>query len=66
MAVIDYNTEPVVPGAGSGIFLHANIGTPTDGCVSLPLDQLDQVLAWLRPGDHPLIVMGPSSEIEKF
>jgi L,D-peptidoglycan transpeptidase YkuD (ErfK/YbiS/YcfS/YnhG family) len=66
MAVIDYNTDPAIPGAGSGIFLHANIGTPTDGCVSLPLDQLDQVLEWLQPSDDPLVVLGPASEIEQF
>jgi L,D-peptidoglycan transpeptidase YkuD (ErfK/YbiS/YcfS/YnhG family) len=66
MAVIDYNTDPAIPGAGSGIFLHANIGTPTDGCVSLPLAQLDQVLEWLQPSDHPLVVLGPAREIEQF
>jgi L,D-peptidoglycan transpeptidase YkuD (ErfK/YbiS/YcfS/YnhG family) len=66
MAVIDYNTGPAIPGAGSGIFLHANIGTPTDGCVSLPVAQLDQVLDWLRPSDDPLVVLGPASEIEQF
>ncbi len=35
MAVIDYNMPPT--GAlGSGIFLHADTGSPTAGCVSLP------------------------------
>jgi L,D-peptidoglycan transpeptidase YkuD (ErfK/YbiS/YcfS/YnhG family) len=66
MAVIDYDTDPAIPGAGSGIFLHANIGTPTDGCVSLPLARLDQVLDWLHPSADPLVVLGPASEIEQF
>ena len=66
LAVIDYNTDRVVPGAGSGIFLHANIGQPTTGCVSLPLAELDQVLRWLDPSDHPAVVMGPTSEITDF
>jgi L,D-peptidoglycan transpeptidase YkuD (ErfK/YbiS/YcfS/YnhG family) len=34
-AVIDYNTHPVMPGRGSGIFLHVQIGKATSGCVSL-------------------------------
>ena len=39
LAVIAYNTDPVVPGRGSGIFLHVSTGRPTLGCVSLPLPQ---------------------------
>jgi L,D-peptidoglycan transpeptidase YkuD (ErfK/YbiS/YcfS/YnhG family) len=65
MAVIDYNTPPSGP-LGSGIFLHANIGTPTQGCVSLPLPDLDAVLDWLKPTLHPVIVMGPDSVIRSF
>src|SRR5438105_11828618 len=49
LAVVDYNTKPVVPGRGSGIFLHASTGRPTLGCVSLPLPQLLTMLRWLRP-----------------
>ena len=36
LAVIAYNTNPIVPGRGSGIFLHVSPGHPTIGCVSLP------------------------------
>jgi len=57
-AVIAYNTSPIVPGRGSGIFLHASTGRPTLGCVSLPLPQLLTVLRSLRPARHPLIVIG--------
>src|SRR5215210_4006582 len=32
-AFIRYNADPVVPGRGSGIFLHASTGRPTLGCV---------------------------------
>ncbi|HMK99600.1 MAG TPA: L,D-transpeptidase family protein, partial [Acidimicrobiales bacterium] len=65
-AVVDYNTDPVVPGAGSAIFIHADVGGPTAGCISLPLGELDQFLDWLRPADAPLVVMGPDSEITRF
>jgi L,D-peptidoglycan transpeptidase YkuD (ErfK/YbiS/YcfS/YnhG family) len=65
-AVIDYNTDPAVPYAGSAIFIHAEIGSPTAGCVSLPLGELDQLLRWIDQAAGPLIVMGPSSEIARF
>jgi L,D-peptidoglycan transpeptidase YkuD (ErfK/YbiS/YcfS/YnhG family) len=55
LAVIEFNMNPVVPGRGSGIFLHATTGGPTNGCVSLPLAQLRQVLRWLRPDQAPRI-----------
>jgi L,D-peptidoglycan transpeptidase YkuD (ErfK/YbiS/YcfS/YnhG family) len=65
MAVINFNTPPTGD-SGSGIFLHANIGQPTVGCVSLPLGDLDQVLDWLNPALHPVIVMGPDSVVRSF
>lgn len=57
-AVIGYNTAPVVPGAGSAIFLHVSTGGATAGCVSLPVDELLEVLRWLDPSQQPAIVMG--------
>jgi L,D-peptidoglycan transpeptidase YkuD (ErfK/YbiS/YcfS/YnhG family) len=65
-AVIAYNMKPVVPGKGSGIFLHASTGRPTLGCVSLPVQQLVQALRWLRPAAQPIIVIGTRSEIRKY
>jgi L,D-peptidoglycan transpeptidase YkuD (ErfK/YbiS/YcfS/YnhG family) len=56
-AVIEYNARPVVPGRGSAIFLHADTGNATNGCVSLPLAQLRLVLRWLRPSDNPRIAI---------
>jgi L,D-peptidoglycan transpeptidase YkuD (ErfK/YbiS/YcfS/YnhG family) len=66
LAVIDYNTNPIVPGRGSGIFLHASTGRPTVGCVSLPLPQLLTILRWLNPAKEPLIVIGTRRTILKF
>jgi L,D-peptidoglycan transpeptidase YkuD (ErfK/YbiS/YcfS/YnhG family) len=57
-AVIDYNADPVVPGAGSAIFLHVSTADPTTGCVTLPVDELLEVLRWLDPAQDPLIQMG--------
>lgn len=65
-AVINYNTGPIVSGAGSAIFLHASTGGPTSGCVSVPLSDLDTFLRWMQPAESPMIVMGPASEIASF
>jgi L,D-peptidoglycan transpeptidase YkuD (ErfK/YbiS/YcfS/YnhG family) len=53
--VIEYNTGPIVPGRGSAIFIHADTGTPTNGCVSLPRVDLVALLRWLRPGAAPAV-----------
>ena len=66
LAVIDYNRDPIVPGRGSGIFLHASTGRPTLGCVSLPLPQLLAILRWLRPAKRPLIVIGTRTTIRRL
>ena len=62
-AVIAYNTSPVVPGLGSGIFFHVSTGRPTLGCVSLPLPRLVAALGWLRPGSAPLIAIGTAADL---
>ena len=56
--VINYNTTPVVKGAGSGFFLHVSLGAPTQGCVALPADELNRVMRWLLPSQHPVMSIG--------
>ncbi len=56
-AVIGYNTARI-PGLGSAIFLHQNIGIATAGCITLPTGELLRVLRWLNPARSPLIRMG--------
>lgn len=56
--VINYNTNPVVKGAGSGFFLHVSYGAPTEGCVAIPESELNRVMRWLLPADHPVISIG--------
>jgi L,D-peptidoglycan transpeptidase YkuD (ErfK/YbiS/YcfS/YnhG family) len=63
LAVIAYNTSPVVPGRGSGIFFHVSTGRPTLGCVSLPLPRLVSTLRWLRPAARPLIAIGTTADL---
>jgi L,D-peptidoglycan transpeptidase YkuD (ErfK/YbiS/YcfS/YnhG family) len=62
LAVVEFNMRPVVPGRGSGIFLHASTGRATNGCVSLAEDELVRVLQWLRPAAKPRIVIGTRAE----
>ena len=56
--VIDYNRAPVVQHAGSAFFLHVTDGSPTAGCVSIDAADLVRIMRWLRPADHPRIVIG--------
>jgi L,D-peptidoglycan transpeptidase YkuD (ErfK/YbiS/YcfS/YnhG family) len=63
LAIVEYNMHPVVPGRGSGIFLHAQTGRPTSGCISLRRGDLVQVLQWLRPADDPVIVIGTRAQL---
>lgn len=58
--VIDYNRDPVIQNAGSGIFLHVTRGIPTAGCVSIESIDLVPIMRWLQPADHPRILIGVS------
>jgi L,D-peptidoglycan transpeptidase YkuD (ErfK/YbiS/YcfS/YnhG family) len=53
VVVLGFNDAPVVPGAGSAIFLHVarpHFG-PTEGCVAFARDDLLAIVAQLAPGD---------------
>lgn len=54
LVVIGYNMEPVVPGAGSAIFLHIARPdfAPTAGCLAVKKDVLFAVLPLLGPGSQ--------------
>ncbi len=58
--VIEYNTDPVVKGRGSAIFLHVwrGEGKPTEGCVSVSEGSVVALLTWLDPARKPIAVMG--------
>ena len=52
LVVIGYNMEPVIPGAGSAIFLHIARPdfTPTEGCVAIERRALIRLIPLLGPG----------------
>jgi L,D-peptidoglycan transpeptidase YkuD (ErfK/YbiS/YcfS/YnhG family) len=52
VVVIGYNTDPVVPGRGSAIFLHVARPdfSPTAGCIAIARDVLAALLGLLGPG----------------
>lgn len=53
VVVLGHNDDPVIPGAGSAIFLHLAKPdyAPTEGCVALARPDLEALLAQARPGD---------------
>jgi len=65
LAVVEYNMRPVVPGRGSGIFLHAQTGGPTIGCISLRKAELRTVLRWLHPNAKPVIAIGTRAQLRR-
>src|SRR5262249_44779036 len=54
LVVIGYNMDPVIPGAGSAIFLHiaAPDFAPTAGCVAVKKEVLLSLLPLLSPGSR--------------
>jgi L,D-peptidoglycan transpeptidase YkuD (ErfK/YbiS/YcfS/YnhG family) len=63
-AVLDFNYRRPVVGRGSGIFLHAQTGRATRGCISLRERDLLPVLRWLRPGTR--IVIGTTAYLRSL
>ena len=58
--VIEYNTNPVVKGKGSAIFFHLGVKKPffTAGCVAINEENMELIVKWLDPKQHPTIIMG--------
>ncbi|WP_292655218.1 hypothetical protein [Nitratifractor sp.] len=54
-----------IPGAGSCIFLHIRKpdGAPTVGCTAMKQKDLVQVMRWLDPRRHPLLIQAPRTAI---
>jgi L,D-peptidoglycan transpeptidase YkuD (ErfK/YbiS/YcfS/YnhG family) len=58
--VIEYNTDPVIKGNGSAIFLHIwkEKGAATAGCVAVSEGNIIKILEWLDPAKLPVIITG--------
>jgi L,D-peptidoglycan transpeptidase YkuD (ErfK/YbiS/YcfS/YnhG family) len=59
--VIGFNYHQRVRGRGAGIFLHVNGRGATAGCVSVPSEAMQRILAWVRPWSAPHIAIGTES-----
>jgi len=57
--VINYNINPIIPGAGSAIFMHVwrSYHSPTAGCVALNPRYLRRILSWLENKQNPVIIL---------
>lgn len=66
--VVDHNTAPVTPGAGSCIFLHIWLGTGegTVGCTAMAQPNVETLLAWLDPQKKPLLLQLPRQQYKKL
>ena len=55
--VIDYNTNPIVNGKGSAIFMHVERSAyhKTAGCISIPEEEIIKLIKWLDPSMQPHI-----------
>jgi L,D-peptidoglycan transpeptidase YkuD (ErfK/YbiS/YcfS/YnhG family) len=66
--IIEYNTDPVIKGRGSAIFIHIWRGenVPTAGCVAVSEKNMIKILEILNPKAKPLIIMGTENQIERL
>ena len=66
--VVEYNTNPIIKGKGSAIFIHVwrNRNQPTAGCISISQEKILKLLEWLDPEKEPIIVLGTTSIIESL
>lgn len=66
IVVVEYNTDPVVKGAGSAIFIHAwrAEGKPTAGCIGMAEQSVKRLIEWLKPELNPHIVILGKTQIK--
>lgn len=59
--VVDHNRDPVIPGAGSCIFIHSWPAPrlPSPGCTMLARADVARLLRWLDPAKAPVLVQLP-------
>lgn len=62
--IVNYNMSPIIPGAGSAIFIHlwGSTKKPTRGCIAMNDHHLMQLLHWLDKSQDPQVYMGITTE----
>ena len=67
-AVVGCNCDPVLPAAGSCIFLHVwqAPGVPTAGCTALALADMKKIAGWLDGAKSPLLVQLPRGAFKRM
>ncbi|MFJ1590413.1 L,D-transpeptidase family protein [Kitasatospora albolonga] len=58
-------TRPLGLERGGGIWIHVDHGGPTQGCVSIPEERMEQLLRTLDPELKPVIVMGDAESLRR-
>ena len=66
--VAGYNTNPIVKGRGSAIFLHIwkGKGIATEGCISMTEENIAPIIEWLDAAQKPYIIMGAEHTLKDF
>ncbi len=66
--IVDHNSDPRVPGAGSCIFLHVwgYPSEPTTGCTTFEEQDLITLIRWLRPSARPALIQLPEAEYQRL
>ncbi len=64
--IVAHNTQPIIPSAGSCVFLHVwrGPGVPTAGSTAMAKENMQEVVAWLDPTENPILVQLPAAEYE--
>jgi L,D-peptidoglycan transpeptidase YkuD (ErfK/YbiS/YcfS/YnhG family) len=67
-AVVEHNSAPPLPGAGSCIFLHVweNPGIATAGCTAMALADMTEIAGWLDGAAGPVLVQLPAVAYERL
>ncbi|MEU9288444.1 hypothetical protein AB0D57_28060 [Streptomyces sp. NPDC048275] len=58
-------TRPLGADKGGGIWLHVDHGGPTQACVSVAKQHMQELLRTLDPAQHPVVVMGDAASLER-
>ena len=61
LLLVDYNVRDRKPGNGSCIFMHIwrAEGKATTGCTAMAAADLEEIVKWLKPEGHPVLVQLP-------